>query len=217
MKRIIKIALDVDSKSFTACGWDPKSGTSFKFRVTSEKSRLLKKLKEIQEAHLDCDLEVAYEATYLGFSLFRYLSKEGIKTYVVAPSLIPEIPGHRVKTDRTDAEKLLQFWLQDLLTFVTPPSPEEEEARSLIRCREFLVRMRRASHSRILSLVHVYGLEYAQSEQKKTYRGKHFWAWLRKEITQMPEGWRFIFSSLIDGYDMIDQLIKTFDAKIADL
>ncbi|MEM2130849.1 MAG: IS110 family transposase, partial [Candidatus Bathyarchaeia archaeon] len=141
----------------------------------------------------------------------------GIKTRVVASSLIPDIPSHRVKTDRTDAEKLLQFWLQDLLTFVTPPSPEEEEARSLIRCREFLVRMRKSTHARILSLVHVYGLEYLQAEQKKTYRSKHFWAWLRREITQMPEGWRFIFNSLVDGYDMIDNLIKTYDSKIEGL
>src|SRR6266511_1281421 len=47
-----------------------------------------------------------YEAGPTGFGLHRYLVERGIDCAVVAPGLVPQRPGDRVKTDPRDARKL---------------------------------------------------------------------------------------------------------------
>jgi transposase len=51
-------------------------------------------------------LVVVYEAGPCGYWLDRYLTTQGHRCYVVAPSLIPKKPGDRLKTDRRDAVQL---------------------------------------------------------------------------------------------------------------
>jgi len=84
------------------------------------------------------EIRCCYEAGPLGFTLKRLLedSGQGIICEVVAPSLIPVKPGDRIKTDRRDARKLVQHFRSGSLTEVHPPSPEQEAARDLCRCRE---------------------------------------------------------------------------------
>src|SRR2546425_11830622 len=47
-----------------------------------------------------------YEAGPTGFGLYRHLVGRGIDCAVVAPGLVPQRPGGRVKTDPRDARKL---------------------------------------------------------------------------------------------------------------
>ena len=47
-----------------------------------------------------------YEAGPAGFGLYRHLAGWGIECAVVAPGLVWQRPGDRVKTDRRDARKL---------------------------------------------------------------------------------------------------------------
>jgi hypothetical protein len=47
-----------------------------------------------------------YEAGPTGFGLYRHLVGRGIDCQVVAPGLVPQRPGDRVKTDPRDARKL---------------------------------------------------------------------------------------------------------------
>src|SRR6266542_4623352 len=46
-----------------------------------------------------------YEAGPTGFGLYRYLSARGIDCAVIAPGLVPQRPGDRVKADSRDARK----------------------------------------------------------------------------------------------------------------
>jgi transposase len=48
-------------------------------------------------------LVFVYEAGPCGSWLYRYVTKKGYDCWVMAPSLIPNKPGDRVKTDRRDA------------------------------------------------------------------------------------------------------------------
>src|SRR5438876_11008418 len=50
-----------------------------------------------------------YEAGPTGFGLYRHLSERGIECAVVAPGLVPQRPGERVKTDPRDARKLARL------------------------------------------------------------------------------------------------------------
>ncbi len=77
-----------------------------------------------------------YEAGPTGFGLYRHLSERGIECAVVAPGLVPQRPGDRVKTDPRDARKLARLLAGGLLEPIHVPSPELEAARDLVRARE---------------------------------------------------------------------------------
>lgn len=91
-------------------------------------------------------VRAVYEAGCLGFVLYRQLQALGIECTVAAPSRIPVLPGDHRKTDRLDAERLAFFLRGGQLTAVTPPTPQLEALRSLMRLRlttqEDLVRAR---------------------------------------------------------------------------
>jgi transposase len=77
-----------------------------------------------------------YEAGPTGFGLYRHLIGRGIDCSVVAPGLVPQRPGDRVKTDPRDARKLARLLAGGLLEPIYVPSPELEAARDLVRARE---------------------------------------------------------------------------------
>src|ERR671936_86062 len=77
-----------------------------------------------------------YEAGPTGFGLYRYLVERGIDCAVVAPGLVPQRPGDRVKTDPRDARKLARLHAGGLLEPIHVPRPEVEAARDLVRARE---------------------------------------------------------------------------------
>lgn len=77
-----------------------------------------------------------YEAGPTGFGLYRHLVERGIDCAVVAPGLVPQRPGDRVKTDPRDARKLARLHAGGLLEPIYVPAPELEAARDLVRARE---------------------------------------------------------------------------------
>jgi transposase len=77
-----------------------------------------------------------YEAGPTGFGLYRHLVGRGIDCRVVAPGLVPQRPGDRVKTDSRDARKLARLLAGGLLEPIHVPSRELEAARDLVRARE---------------------------------------------------------------------------------
>jgi hypothetical protein len=81
-------------------------------------------------------LVFVYEAGPCGYWLYRYLAKKGHCCWVVAPSLIPQKAGDRVKTDRRDAVQLARLMRSGDLTPVYVPQVEDEAIRDLTRARE---------------------------------------------------------------------------------
>jgi transposase len=77
-----------------------------------------------------------YEAGPTGFGLQRFLVERGIECLVVAPGLVPQRPGDRVKTDSRDARRLARLLAGGLLDPIHVPSRELEAARDLVRARE---------------------------------------------------------------------------------
>ena len=83
------------------------------------------------------EVRMAYEAGCCGYALQRQIEAVGpVVCDIVAPTLIPRKPGDRVKTDRRDARKLCELLEAGLLTTVTPPTPDQEAVRDLVRCRD---------------------------------------------------------------------------------
>jgi transposase len=81
-------------------------------------------------------LRVCYEAGPTGFGLCRRLKQADISCVVVAPSLVPQQAGSRVKTDRRDASRLAHFLRSGDLTAVWVPDEQTEALRDLERSRD---------------------------------------------------------------------------------
>lgn len=82
------------------------------------------------------NLRACYEAGPTGYVLYWQLTQMGVECTVVAPSLIPERAGDRVKTDRRDAQKLARCHRAGELTAVWVPDQAHEALRDLVRARE---------------------------------------------------------------------------------
>lgn len=80
-------------------------------------------------------LRTCYEAGPCGYELHRLLASSKVSCEVVAPSLIPTVPGDRVKTDKRDARRLVRQFRAGELVAVRVPSKREEAVRDLCRVR----------------------------------------------------------------------------------
>lgn len=81
-------------------------------------------------------IQTCYEAGPTGYTLYWQLTKMGVECDVIAPTLVPEKAGDRVKTDRRDAIKLARCFRAGELTKVWVPDPAHEALRDLVRARE---------------------------------------------------------------------------------
>ncbi len=121
-------------------------------------------------------VRACYEASGCGYVLQRALAKWGVACEVIAPSLIPQRPGDRRKTDNRDAAKLARLYRAGELTAIRIPDETEEQVRSLVRCRETLTREVLKSRHYVLKLLQSRGRVYRDGSN---WTQAH-WAWLRK-------------------------------------
>lgn len=94
-------------------------------------------------------LVFVYEAGPCGYWLYRYLPKKDYVCWVVAPSLMPQKAGDRVKTDRRDAMHLARLMRSGDLTPVYVPAVDDEAIRDLSRAREDTLRDLKAAKLRL--------------------------------------------------------------------
>lgn len=155
-------------------------------------------------------LAVAYEAGPCGYDLFRLLSRIGVACDVIAPSLVPIRAGDRVKTDRRDAKRLVRLYRAGELSFVEPPSPEQEGLRDLVRCREDLRRARTAARHRAAKALLRHGHIYR--EGKKAWTLQHR-AWVRRQRLEDPLAQRAL-GHMLCHLDAIDAQLAVIDHEL---
>ena len=118
--------------------------------------RLVRKL-----AKTHAKLTFCYEAGPTGYGLYRHITSLGHDCIVVAPSLIPQRPGVRVKTNRRDALSLARQLRAGDLTPVWVPDPHHEAVRDLTCTRGAAVQQRRVIRQQISALLLRLGQRYA--------------------------------------------------------
>jgi transposase len=107
------------------------------FTIENNERAIRKLVRSVERAARGREIRFCYEAGTCGYTLQRRIEGAGsVICEVVAPSLIPRKPGERIKTDRRDARKLAELNRAGVLTMVSPPTPEQEAVRDLVRCRE---------------------------------------------------------------------------------
>ena len=95
-QKIVYIGLDVDDTQYHGSALDKESGELLSFRCRPTLKGLLGQLAKIRKHFPGHTLKLAYEASYIGFTLQRDLAEQGICCDVVAPSSIPRKGGKAV-------------------------------------------------------------------------------------------------------------------------
>ena len=131
-----------------------------------------KLVRKLAKQH--AELTFCYEAGPTGYGLYRQIKSLGHECIVVAPSLIPQKPGDRVKTNRRDALSLARQLRAGDLTAVWVPDPHHEAMRDLTRARGAAVRDLRVKRQQVSALL----LRLGQHYPGKTTWGKAHLAWL---------------------------------------
>jgi transposase len=144
-----------------------------------------------------------YEAGLDGHWLHRWLTDQGVMSYIVDPSSI-EVSrrGRRAKTDRIDLEKLMRSFLAYLrgeprvCSMLHVPSAEDEDRKRSSRERERLLKERTAHTNRIKALLFGQGIRdvmplkpgfIASLEDMRTGDGRMLPPRLKEEIVREHE------------------------------
>lgn len=108
MKRILRIGMDVHSTNCTLSAIEPVLGEDeiiyANIKVTPDVDNNVQFIENLKvKIKDDCDILCGYEAGCLGFSLYRKLTKKGIRCVILAPTTMLTQQGRRLKTDKRDA------------------------------------------------------------------------------------------------------------------
>src|SRR3989442_15503974 len=104
MKNDIRfVGLDVHAETITAAVVEPDGEMRFLGTIPNRTEAVRRLVKRLGPA---TRLKACYEAGPTGYVLYWQLTGLGVHCDVIAPTLVPQKPGDRVKTDRRDAEKL---------------------------------------------------------------------------------------------------------------
>jgi transposase len=214
-KRLLHVGLDVDDNSFHIGAFCKETGEIFEMTSKPNLRSLITKLEKLKKQ--DYELKLCYEATYVGYSLYRDLNKNGYQTQIIASSLIPELASNRVKTDRLDANKLGKYYALDLLTPIHVPSVDDEHERDLLRSRSFLVDQRKSLKRHILSACRRNNLNYKEGNSAKTYWTQMHEHWLMDRINKMEGVLKINFEILHNQLEKLNEAIAEYDKNIEEL
>ena len=151
-----------------------------------------------------------YEAGPTGFGLYRYLVERGIECAVVAPGLVPQRPGDRVKTDPRDARKLARLHAGGLLEPIHVPVPEFEAARDLVRVREDARLDRMRDRHRLSKFCLRHGRVLPTSGWTVLRRN-----WLGEQRFEYPAE-QIAFDSYLHAVDLLDARIEQLERAIRE-
>ena len=149
-----------------------------------------------------------YEAGPTGFGLYRHLVERGIECVVVAPGLVPQRPGDRIKTDPRDARRLAQLHAAGLLEPIHVPTSELEAARDVIRAREDARIERMRARQRLGKLLLRNDRRLPTTTWGVTRR-----RWLAAQTFEQPAR-QAAFDDYLHALDLVDARIQTLEREI---
>ncbi|WP_026674122.1 IS110 family transposase [Alkalihalobacterium bogoriense] len=157
------------------------------------------------------DLKVCYEAGPTGYPIYRFLLTLGIECEVIAPGLIPQRPGDRVKTDKRDAIRLAQLFRAGELTSIYIPTKEDEALRDLVRAREDAKEDELRVKHRITKLLLRYNIRPPEGVGRNWSSKYREWIHtLKFEYSTL----RIAFQEYLQNLQEVEQRLKRLEAEI---
>lgn len=130
---ILYIGLDVHKESITIAVLPSSAEQPTRIdRVAHDFKVVRRYLERLGPA---AGIRACYEASGAGYVLERAMRTWGMACAIIAPSLIPQRPGHQRKHDRYDASQLARLYRSGDLTPIRIPTEADERVRDLVRCR----------------------------------------------------------------------------------
>jgi len=155
-------------------------------------------------------IETAYEAGFSGFHLHRYLEDQGIKNLIVHAASIEIASGNRVKTDKRDSLRIATQLSVGRLKGIFVPSRDREDARTITRLRESLLKKRTSIGSQIKALLFQHGyIPYNLAERVSSK-----WVKSLLERTFSP-GLQFALSQYARTWLELEEHIKEIEKQMA--
>ena len=134
-----------------------------------------------------------YEAGPTGFGLYDQLTAAQHPCLVVSPSMVPEAPRHKVKTNRLDSKKLSVGLRGGQLRGIHVPPQIYRELRHLVQLRDAQVAQLKATKCRIKSLLLYEGIPFPAANGKWSGQVLH-----ELEVIPCNGSVRFKLDRLID-------------------
>jgi transposase len=210
MSKLRFIGLDVHKDSIVAAVAD--AGSAAAEGVGSWLWDEVRVLKELQKLGPLSTLKVCYEAGPTGYGLARSLQAAGVDCVVVAPGLVPQVAGSRIKTDRRDAKKLAHFLRSGDLTVVWLPDEQTEALRDLERARDDARLAERRIKQQLLKFLLRHGRRYDEGKENWT---KTHWTWVRQQKFE-HEAQQRVLADAITTTEHATARIAKLDADIAE-
>lgn len=214
-KNVIYVGLDVDDTKYHGTAFDKRTGETASFRCRPTLKGLVRQLEKLKAYFSDSSLVLCYEASYIGHSLQRDLTKAGYRCEVIAPGSIPRKGGSKsVKTDRIDELDLAQFHANDLLTIVEPPTAAMEQDRDLLRSSQLTMQQLGDVRRHLQSLLRRNGLYYRSENKTRTHWTKHHYCWLEHTIEECSGSLKINLQLLFTQIKALNDILVTYTQEI---
>jgi transposase len=174
MKEVYYVGLDVHKDSIQMAVLDNRKKEPIKAKgLPNRATRVVKELAGYQEKG---EVQIAYEAGCLGYTLYRELTAFGFDCRVIPPNTVFHGGDGAVKTDYRDAVDIAWMLRRNEGESIAIPAKEDEAARDVIRCRGDLMENLKGMKQRLLKFLLRKGVNY---ESERYWTGKHY-RWLSR-------------------------------------
>ena len=217
MLRIIKIGMDVHSKTYTLCALEPKIGKEdvllASIEIPADYKYIIAFIIDLQRKlgfDNDYDIVCGYEAGCLGYSLYKQLVAAKVKCEILAPTTMLTPQGNRVKTDARDARMIAQCLGHGGYHSVYIPDDEDAAVKEYIRMRDD----HKADLTRIKQRIGAYCLHNGYYYEGTKWTLKHL-RWLR--TLALSDLLRETLDEYLASYDTLVAKIERLDTRIDEL
>ncbi len=215
MNSILYVGLDVHTKNYTICTYEPEIDRISRQVQVEPDSKLIKKYVDNLKKEKGKDRKVicGYEAGCLGYNLYRQLTEMGIDCVILAPTTMERPVSYPFKNDKRDAISIARCLATHGYRAVYVPTPEDESVKEYIRMRDDHADDLKRTKQQILALCIRHGKQF--TEGKNYWTQKHL-TWLRSVKfgnMQLDE----TLSEYLATYFWLDEKLRRLDRRIEEI
>lgn len=219
MSRLIHIGMDVHTTNYTLyaaetifCDCQVMSRPILFETVKPDVKYIVSFVERIKKMiGDDCIICCGYEAGCLGYSLYRKLTKYGIKCVILAPSTMLEPKsGKRIKTDARDAKLIADCMASpNGCSYVYIPTQNDDDIKCYLRMRDD----HKIALKKIKQQINAFCLVQGYHYEKTKWTEKHL-RWLR--TLELKGIVREILNEYLITYNDLDSKLERFEERIEE-